>query len=227
MHATIPPGSIRRVISTPLTAFRPERLLVSPQSFPLPLLRRVWTWPLVKGGNALLRVQRGLAKLLRVDLYAARERREYVSAEYAREHVDEVSWDEADEEAWDVEDEAVLADAFEAILLGRPFVTVPIPLSRRARALDRLGRSVKWLRECGLRWQCVQLSTLIVHNIIISDRPQFAKGAPLPADMLAAPVMGGFVNMPSSGAGHAIEVHVENRNRRECRLVMSFVGTST
>lgn len=193
--------------------------MFSPQSFPLPLLRRVWTWPLVKAGNAMLRVQRGLAKLLRVDLYAARERREYVSAEYAQEHADEVSWDEADEEAWDVEDEAVLADAFEAITAGRPFVMVPIPLNRRACVLDQLGHVVGWLRECGLRWQRVQLSTLIVHDIKINAQS-------LPADMFAAPAMDGFVNMASSGAGHSIEVHVENRKQRECRLVMSLIGTS-
>ena len=89
LTATIPSGAIVRVSIKPRTTFRPERLLISPHSFPLSLARRVWTWPLVMIGNMLGRVHRGLAKLLHVDLHATHERREYVSAEYAQEHPEE------------------------------------------------------------------------------------------------------------------------------------------
>jgi hypothetical protein len=139
LMATIPPGATARMLSKPRVAFRPERLLISPQSFPLALARRVWTWPLVVIGHVLGRLHRGLAKLLRVDLYAAHEHREYVSVEYAQAHADEVSWDQ-DEETKD-EDE------------DRPFILVPTSLNRRERMLAPLGRASRWLSQLRLRWQ--------------------------------------------------------------------------
>ena len=133
MTATIPPGATARVSTKPRSAFQPERLVVSPHSFPLSLARRVWTWPLIVIGHVLGRVHRRLAKLLRVDLLAAHERREYVSVEYAREHPEEVvSWEYA---SWD-QDEQTEDESEE-----RPFILVSTPLNRRERLL---APSVEW-----------------------------------------------------------------------------------
>lgn len=213
LTATIPPGATARVITKPRAAFRPERLLVSPHSFPLSLARRTWTWPLVAIGNVLSLAHRGLAKLLRVDLHAAHERREYVSVEYAQ--TNEVFWDEDEEN----EDESE----------GRPFILVPTALNRRERLLAPLGRAARRLSQIRLRWQQAQLATLLVCNITISKQPQFVDGAaPLPADLFAAPSIDTFVNFsaPSCMAGHEIEIDVHNGNRRECQLMMTLIGVS-
>ena len=216
LMATIPPGATARVSTKSRTAFRPERLLVSPHSFPLSLVRRVWTWPLVMIGNVLGRLHRGLAKLLLVDLHATHERREYVSLEYAQAHPEEVvSWD-GDEESED-EDE------------GRPFILVPTPLNRRERLLAPLGRVSGWLSQLRLRWQQAQLSTVFVCNITVAKRAQFVDGAPpLPADLFATPSIDTFVNFnaPSCMVGQEIEIDVHNGNRRECRLMMTLIGAS-
>jgi len=218
LTATIPPGATARVITRPRTAFRPERLLVSPHSFPLSLARRVWTWPLVIIGNVLGRMHRGLAKLLRVDLYATHERREYVSVEYVQAHPEEVvSWD-GDEESEDENENE-----------GRPFILVPIPLNRRERLLAPLGWVSGRLSQLRLRWQQAQLSTVLVYNITVAKQRQFVDGAaPLPADLFAAPSISAFVNFnaPSCMAGQEIEIDVHNGNRRECRLMMTLIGIS-
>lgn len=220
LTATIPPGATVRVSTKPRATFRPERLLVSPHSFPLSLARRVWTWPLVVIGNVLGRVHRGLAKLLRVDLLAAHERREYVSVEYAQAHPEEVvsweytSWDQGEED----EDED-----------GRPFILVPTPLNQRERLLAPLGRVSGWLSQLRLRWQQAQLSTVLVRNITVATQPQFVAGAtPLPADLFATPSIDTFMNFdaPSCMVGQEIEIDVHNGNRRECRLMMTLIGIS-
>ncbi len=212
LSATILPGATARVIAKPRAAFRLERLLVSPYSFPLSLGRRAWTWPLVTIGNVLGRVHRGLAKLLGVHPYAAHERREYVSEEYAQMHAEEVSWESRDEE-----DE------------GRPFVLVPTPLNRRERLLAPLGRAARRLSLLRLSWQQAQLATLLVCNITISKQPQFVEGAgPLPADLFDPLASDTSMNFSASScmAGHEIEIDVHNGNSRECQLVMSLIGSS-
>lgn len=103
-------------------------------------------------GSVLGRVHRGLAKLLRVDIFAAHERREYVSVEYAQTHAEEVSWEY---ESWDQSEK----DEDEADSEGRPFILVPTPLNRRDRLLAPLGRASRWLSQLRLRWQQAQLST--------------------------------------------------------------------
>lgn len=210
LSATIPPGATARLIARPRQAFRAERLLVSPSSFPLPLARRAWTWPLVAVGGVLGRVYRGLARLLHVDLYAAHERREYVSAEYAQAHAEEVvSWDEDEESEGE----------------GCPFVLVPAPLSRRERLLAPLGRAGSRLSRLRLDWQQAQLSGVFVCGIAISGQSQLVDGAsPLPADIFASPSIDAFMNFASCTVGNSIEVEVHNGNRRECRLVMSLIG---
>ena len=210
LTATIPSGTTARITTRPRTAFRPERLLFSPHSFPLSLTRRVWTWPLVVIGNVLGRVNRGLTKLLRVDLHATHERREYVSVEYAQTHAEEVvSWD-GDEES---EDE------------GRPFILVPTPLNRRERLLAPLGRASGRLSQLRLRWQQAQLSDVFVCGITISGQSQLADSAsPLPADMFASSSIDAFVNFVSCAVGNSIEVEVHNGNRRECQLMASLIG---
>ena len=212
LTATIPSGTTIRLIARSRSAFRPERLLVSPLSFPLSLARRVWTWPLVAIGSVLVRAHRGLAKLLRVDLHAMRARREHVSAEYARAHPEEVSWDEDEDSAE-----------------GRPFVLVSTPLSRRERLLVPLSRAAGRLSQVRLRWQLSQLSTVLVRDVAISRRTLLVDGASsLPADVFAAPAIGSFVSFsaPSCRPGDAIEIEVHNGNRRECRLAMTVVGSA-
>lgn len=211
LTGTIPPGATARVLAKPRAAFRPERLLVSPQSFPLSLVRRVWTWPLIVIGHVLGRVHRGLAKLLRVDLFATHERREYVSAEYARAHPEEVvSWDEEEDEGE-----------------GRPFILVPTSLSRRERLLAPLGRASGRLSQLRLRWQQAQLSDVFVCGITISGQSQFVDGAaPLPADMFATPSIDTFVDFKSCGVRQEITVDVHNGSRRECQLIATLIGIS-
>lgn len=210
LTATIPPGKTARVSAKLRAAFRPERLLISPHSFPLPLVRRVWTWPLVTIGNVLGRVHRGLAKLLHIDLYATHARLEYVSVEYAQMHAEEVSWAENEDGDED-----------------RPFILIPVPLNRRERLLTPLGRASGRLSQLRLSWQEAQLSTLFVWDITISKQTQFVDGAsPLPADMFASPSIDVLVKLSTCPAGREIEIDVHNGNRRECRLMATLIGIS-
>jgi hypothetical protein len=224
LTATIPPGATARVLAKPRVAFRPERLLISPHSFPLSLVRRAWTWPLVAIGRVLGRLHRGLAKLLRVDLYAAHERREYVSWEYAQEQADEVSWEYA---PWDQDEETKDEETKDE---GRPFILVPTALNRHERLLTPLGRASRRLSQLRLCWQQAQLSTLLVCNITISAQSQFVDGAaPLPTEMFPLPtdMFAAFVNFKSCMVGQEIEVDVHNGNRRACQLVAALIGIST
>lgn len=202
MTAAIPPDMGARVISMVYLRFRPERLIISPHSFPLSLTRRAWTWPLVAIGSVLIRAHRRLAKILRVDPCAPHERKEYMSAEYAQTH--EVCWDDDDD---------------------RPFVLVPTKLNRRERLLAPLDRASRRLSQVRLRWQQAQLSTLTVCDITISGRSQFVDGQnPLPADMFATSQIDDFVNLGDCAVGQKIGIEVHNGNRRKCQLQMSFVG---
>jgi len=214
LTCTIPSDTTARVRVKTYAAFRPERLIISPHSFPLSLARRVWTWCPDTIGHVLSRLHRRLAKLLRVDLYAAHERREYVSVEYALAHAEKTeyaSWDH-DEQA---EDE------------GRPFILVPTPLNRRERLLAPLGRAARQLSQLRRDWQQAQLSTLSVCDITISSQSQFVDGAaPLPADMFASPSIDTFVNFMSCGTGQEITVDIHNGNPRVCQLMASFIGSS-
>ena len=219
LTATIPSGTTVRLIARSRSAFRPERLLVSPLSFPLSLARRAWTWPLVAIGSVLVRAHRGLAKLLRVELHATLARPEYVSAEYARAHPEEVSWD-GEEVSWDGDEDSAE---------GRPFVLVSTPLSRRERLLVSLSRAAERLSQVRLWWQLTQLSTVLVRDVAISRRPPLVDSAPpLPADMFAAPAIGSFVSFSalSCRPGDEIEIEVHNGNRRECRLAMTVDGSA-
>lgn len=212
LTATIPPGATVRVTAKPRAAFRVERLSVSPQSFPLSLARRAWTWGPVTIGNALGRLHHGLARLLHVDLYASHERREYVSHEYARAHAEEVSWEYAEDE---IED--------------RPFILVPIPLNRRERLLTHLGRAATHLSRLRLHWQQTQLATLFICNITVAKRPQFVdRAAPLPADLFATPSIDPFVNfnVPSCTTEQTVEIDVHNGGSRVCQLTATLIGTS-
>lgn len=218
LTGTIPPGATARVLAKPQAAFRPERLVIAPQSFPLSLARRVWTWPLVMIGRGLSRLHRGLAKLLHIDLYAEHERRKYVSVEYAREHADEVSWEYA---SWDQSTESDDEDE------GRPYILVPTPLNRREHLLAPLGRASQQLSQTRLHWQQAQLANLLVCDIRISQQPQFADGAaPLPADLFAVPAISNFLIFASCMAGQEIVIDVRNGNRHECQLVASLIGVS-
>ena len=207
MMVKIPPGESASVAAMPRTAFRPERLVVSPSSFRPSLTRRALTWPIVAIGDALDRARRGLAWLLRVDLRAVHERREYVNpAEIARRAgEDDPSW------SWDDD--------------GDPYVVVRTPCRRRERLLAAdgpLGRASRRLSRVRLRWQEAQLATLVVREIQISDRPMLAHGVAVPADLVSSLPL----NLPTCMAGCRISIEVENRNRRECRLAMALIGTS-
>lgn len=216
MTDTIPPGQTVAMIALLRTAFRPERLVISPASFQLPWVRRAWTRPLVATGGALSRVHRGIARILRVDLHAARERQEFVSMEYARAHPEEVvSWgDEDDDDSSDGD--------------GRPSIHVPIPLSRRERLLAPLGRASAWLPQVRRRWQEAQLSTLRVCSITIAGQPQLVSGAELSASLFSAAMIGDSpVRLgPSCAAGHEIRIEVRNDNRRACQLMVALIGTA-
>lgn len=204
MTATIPPGATARMIAKPRMAFRPERLIVSPHSFRLSLARRAWTWPLVAIGSMLGRVRRGLARLLRVDLYAPHERREYVSAEYAQAH--EVCWDDDDEH-------------------DRPFILISTPPGRRGRLLASLGRASSRLSGLRLDWQHRQLHTLVLRDVRISKRSQIVDGAaPLPVGMLADFSIDAFLRFNTCTVGDDIEINVHNGSGRECRLLMTLIG---
>lgn len=214
LTATIPPGETARVRVKVQAPFRPGRLSISPQSFPLPLGRRLWTWLPVQIGNVLGRVHRGVARLLHVDLYAPHERREYVSLEYTQAHPQEMAdWHMSKESENEAED--------------RPFILVPIPLNRRERLLTPLGRAAKHLSGLRRRWQLTQLSTLLIQDITVSQQPQLVEGgSPLPADLFATSAIDAFVNFNSCPAEHEITVDIYNGNRRECRLVGAFIGAS-
>jgi hypothetical protein len=231
LTATIPPGTTACVSTKPRSGFRPERLLVSPHSFPLSLERRMRTWLPVTIGSLLGRVHRGLAKFLHVDLHATHTRREYVSVEYAQTHAEEVFWgrvwppmrSSAEYTLWDQSKENDEESE------GRPFILVQTPLNRRERLLAPLGRASRRLSQIRLRWQQAQLATLLVRNIIISNQPQFVDGtAPLPADLFAAPSIDISMNFnaPSCMVGHEIKIDVHNGNRRECQLMMTLIGIS-
>lgn len=208
LKAVILPGTTIRVISKPQAAFRPERLVISPHSFPLSLTRRLWTWPIVTLGNVLGRLHRGLARLLRVDLYAVSKHREYVSMIFAQANAEEVTWDD---------DEGDNKD--------RPYILVQTPLNRSARLLAPLGRVSQHLSRLRLRWQQTQLSTLIVNNITISKHSQFVDGpSALSADLFSSSSIETFVNYNTCRAGHEIAIDVHNGNRRECQLEVTFVG---
>lgn len=209
LASTIPPGESARVVTTSPTTFRPERLIVSPGSFPPSRTRRALTWPLVTIGDALDRARRGVAGLLRVDLHAVHERREYLgpaeaaSVEAARRTGDdELSWDDD----------------------GDPYVVVRTPCSRRERLLATSGplsRASRWLSRVRIRWQEAQLGTLVVRDIKISGQPMFAHAALIPADLVSALPM----DLATCTPGNSISIEVENRNRRACRLTMVLIGT--
>jgi hypothetical protein len=213
LTATIPPGETAHVRIKVQVPFRPGRLVISPQSFPPSLGRRLWTWLPVKIGNALGRMHRGLARLLHVDLYATHVRREYVSLEYMRAHPQEMAdWHMSEEPEDETED--------------RPFVLVSIPLNRRERLLAPSRGAAKYLSQLRLRWQQAQLSTLLIQDITVSQQSQIVEGgSSLPADLFATFAIDAFVNFSSCPAGHEVTIEIYNGNRRKCQLVGAFIGT--
>ena len=208
LRAVIPRGMRAVVTARPYQAFRPDRLTISPESFPVPALRRLWTWPLVKAGRALRRGHRVLAKALRVDLYASHERREYIA--------DHEGLDASDYEDPDIhEDED-----------GMRYRVVAIPLNRRERFLEPIGRVARRFSDVRLRWQLGHVALLTIHDITVSNRSAMTERGALPADLFAAPAIDQFVTFDSCAAQHDIAVTIENGSQRTCHLVAAFIGAT-
>jgi len=204
LTATIAPGATARVSTRLRSPFRPERLLISPFSFSLPLVRRLWTWFPVTIGNGLGRVHRGLARLLHVDLYPTHEQLEHVSLDYKQTHPEEVV-------LWDEE-----AD--------RPFILVPTPLNRRGRLLAPLGRAARSLALLRLRWQQAQLSTLRIGSITIATKPPVVDNTVRLSDGLFDKTV--HLSADLFRAGDEFEIEVHNGNHRQCQLIMALIGVS-
>lgn len=178
--------------------FRPEHLIISPQSFPLSRLRRVWTWPIVLIGRALLLARRGLAKLSCVNLAAQRMCREYVSVDH-----------EGDVPTWDDE-------------VGRYYILVPSPLNRRERLLALLERLALRLWRVNANWQSAQLATLVVCDIKISKIS--LPGHIRLSSVIDTFIRFEKECTAECTAGSEIEIEVHNGNRRECQLKMALLG---
>lgn len=210
MSAVIPSGKHTVITASPKMTFRPERVVISPNSFPLSRWRAIWTWPLVVIGAGLGRAHRAIARLMRVDLYAPRERREYVDNEPDSESVERVDFE---------------ADHFYDADEGRYYQVTPIPLNRRERFLAPIGRAADRLAGVRVRWQLSQLAFVFIRNVTISARALLADS--LPSDMFASSAIGSFVNFGETcAAGHDIAIEIGNDSLRECRLVMALIGTT-
>ena len=206
MSAVIPPGKGAWVTARPHQMFRPERITISPNSFPVPLPRQIWTWPLVALGSALTRVHRKLVRVLRVDPHAVHERHEPVDDAYVGDDAIEKYDNDYDE--------------------LRRYRVVPIPFTFRERMLGPLGRAAAWLAGIRLRWQQHHLGFLTITNVMINARPALNEDAKLSADLFAAPAIDSFVSFEPCKAGRDITITIENGSRRECRLSMAIFGTT-
>lgn len=209
MSAVIPPGERRTVTTKPGSAFRPERLVISPHSFPLTRLRKAWTAPLVVVGSWLGRAHRALARLARVDLHAPREHIEYVDDEHEPEPESAERVDFEAEHLYDADED-------------RYYQAIPIPFSRRERLLLPIGRAARRLAGVRMRWQEAQLATLRIYNITISRQSHTLD---LTGDIFAANAFDAALELGACTEGHEIAIAIENGNRRECRLVMAMIGT--
>jgi hypothetical protein len=203
LSATIPPGQRTIVTATPKEPFRIDRLTISPQSFPVPALRKLWTWPLVHTGAALGRAHRALARLLRVDLYASHERRDPVGDE---EEGDDIFEDYDGPEC-------------------TRYRVVAIPLNRRERLLGPLGSTARRLADVRLRWQNAHLAHVTILDITIGKLPQLSATGTLPGDLFTTNTIAGLVPLDPCTAGHAITIEIENGSRRECQLTAALIGT--
>ena len=220
ISAVIPSGKTAIVTAKPRSAFRVERITISPQSFPLSLARRAWTWPLVVIGGLFGRVHRRIAKLLRVDLYAPREQREYI------EHTQDI--DVGDLEAAQDRGYVITPSGDEVFYdedLDGYYRIVPIPLNQRERFLAPIGRDARRLGGVRLAWQNAQLAYLTIDNVTVGKASQFAQAGALPADMFATNAIDTFVSFDSCAIGQEIAIEISNGNSRECRLMMALIGT--
>lgn len=208
LMATIPSGTRAAVTARLFTDFRPDRFTISPQSFPLPAPRRLWTWPLVKAGRALRRGHRVLAKALRVDLYADHERREYIA-----DH------EGLDAEGYEFPDVHQDED-------GLWYRVVAIPLNRRERFLEPIGRAAVRLSDIRLRWQLGHVALLTIHQITVGGRPRMSDNGVLPADLFASAAINNFLTFDSCAKDKDITVEIENGSPRTCHLKASFIGTA-
>jgi hypothetical protein len=202
LTATIPPGARAIVTATLRSAFRPERLTISPLSFPVPAWRRFWTWPFVHVGSALRHGHRALARLLRINLYALHERHELVGDDYAGEDVIE---DEDD---------------------GLRYRVIQIPLNLRERFLRRVDRAAHLLGDIRLRWQYAHVGRLVICDITINAKSGLKQAGALPADLFATASGDSFVAFETCPAEHDISVEIENGSQRECQLLAMLIGTA-
>jgi hypothetical protein len=202
LRAAIPPN-VRAVVTAKLrTGFRPERLTISPESFPVPALRRAWTWPLVKVGRALGRGHRALAKVMCVDLYADHERRVPVGD-------DEPDGDDIHKDGD-----------------GNRYRVVDVPLNRRERILAPIYHLSRRLSDVRLRWQLNHVAMLAIHQITIESVPQMAEDGTLPADLFASPVIDQFVTFDSCVKDKEITVEISNGSGRTCHLKAALIGSA-
>ncbi len=212
--AVIRPGSSEWVSARPSSAFRADRIIVSPSSFPLSLFRRFWTLPVVLLGRLLLLIHRLLAFALRVDLFAPHHRREYVG---------EGAGVSSSDAGLAGDDDGLMYDEEE----DRYYVTVKISLNLRERILAPLARLSRALLGIRSSWQYAQLAFVSLTDVIISGRSQFAHGSSLPCDMLSP--MSTSLSIPMSFAscsgGQEIKLRFYNGGRVECRLAMFILGT--
>jgi hypothetical protein len=206
MSAEIGPGKHTVVTAEPRETFRPERVLISPNSFPLPRWRLAWTWLPFTIGNGLGRAHRSIAKLLRVDLHAEHERREYLPDNYEGGETDEIFYDYGEDD-------------------GRYYRLVAIPLNRRERFLAPIGRVADRLSRVRTSWQLRHLAMVSIRNVTISKHPLMAPGSVLPADMFTHAV-DAFVSFEPCKEGSKIEIEIANGSPRACQLVMSLIGTA-
>lgn len=214
LGVVIPPGREGTCVVWPKRgAFRPDRVVVSPESFPVPVARRAWTWPAVAAGRILARAHRALARALRVDPHAPRERRVYLAPGQLSYEADpelEVQIDDEDEEP----DGSV-----------RRFVTVPVQRSRSERALDLIGHAARALSQTRLRWQEQHLAKVVISEIRIGGTPQLAGAGAVPVSLLNSASAGeSFLSLQTCATGSDICVSVVNGSTRTCELKMAMIG---
>jgi hypothetical protein len=206
----IPPGGRATITSKPKKAFRAERLVISSASFPVPALRRFWTWPLLMIGYWLGRAHRRLAKWLGVDLHASHEAIEILPDDFAP----------TDPENYRDDDPSITFDFDE----GRYIRTTPIPYTIRERLLAPLGTLAWRFEHLRVHWQQRQLADVVVCNILVGTNSQLAQPGALPADMFATPAIDAFVMFDSCEAEQTIALEVANGNRRPCYFTAAWVG---
>jgi hypothetical protein len=229
----IQPGASATITAAPRVAFRPERLIISPASFRLSPAHRLRTWPAVTIGAGLIRLHRALARALRVDLQASHERTVYVDEQDLFE-IDRGGWIDAKNPGETIRERRIrygleVEYCYDSRDDGREvwYRREAIPLNRRERALEPLGRFARELSNVRRAWQDSQVGLLRIREIAIGDRSSFRQTGTLsylPGDMFSVTQLWN-VSFETCQAGREIRIDIDNGSDHPCHLAMTMVGT--